>query len=284
MLSRIALSVIFFTAIAAQVSAQDITGSWEGNYQKNIFMATPSKLVVELSLSRDSVLNGATHLYYPRGQYEHYKITGIYHSYDSTLRFSEDTVIALHLGDMLEKCMGLYRVKLSVSDTAMRLDGTWRDKDRRFLHCPTTGVWLVKKLTKKDLRILVPGDSLIEPADTNLRRAGDIQSIIEVVPQEKDSIKIEVYDNGIIDNDSISLYFNDSVLVRKHMIDIKPLTYYISIDKKTPINKIRLAAESLGSIPPCTALMVITTRKTRYEVDLSSDFNRNAVVEFFLKE
>ena len=40
----------------------------------------------------------------------------------------------------------------------------------------------------------------------------------------------------------------------------------------------------MGSIPPCTALMIIYIQNKRYEVYLSSNFEKNAVVEFFLKE
>ena len=45
-----------------------------------------------------------------------------------------------------------------------------------------------------------------------------------------------------------------------------------------------MQAENLGSIPPNTALMIIKTRKKRYEVRLSSDHNKTAAVEFVLTE
>jgi hypothetical protein len=117
------------------------------------------------------------------------------------------------------------------------------------------------------------------------QRETDIQSLLEIAPADKDSIKVEVYDNGEIDGDSVSVYEEHEVRINKKMITARPITFYVSLDKKiNPIAHLRLVAESLGSIPPCTALMVITAKSKRYEVRLSSNFSKNATVEFFLKE
>ncbi len=116
------------------------------------------------------------------------------------------------------------------------------------------------------------------------QRQTDLQKLIEIAATEKDSIKIEIYDNGEIDGDSISLYYDKELLVNKKLITDKALTFYVSLRKSNPISHLRLVAESLGSIPPCTALMVVTTKTNRYEVRLSSNFKKNATVELFLKE
>jgi hypothetical protein len=82
----------------------------------------------------------------------------------------------------------------------------------------------------------------------------------------------------------VSIYFNDKLIIEKEMISLKPIVFYVFLDKQNPMSKIKLAAESLGTIPPCTALMIITTKLKRYEVNLSSNFSSNAMIEFFLKE
>ncbi len=117
------------------------------------------------------------------------------------------------------------------------------------------------------------------------QRQTDIQSLLEIESAEKDSIKVDVYDNGEIDGDSVSVYEEGTIRVNKKMITAQPITFYVSLNKKTnPISHLRLVAESLGSIPPCTALMIVTTKTKRYEVHLSSNFSKNATVELFLKE
>jgi len=158
------------------------------------------------------------------------------------------------------------------------MKGRWEDNSTALFHCPPTGVWLEKKINE-DIK-----QTNSKPVDKNLERKSDIQSLVEISNAEKDSILIELYDNGIIDNDSASLYLDDSLLLHKQFVSNKPVSLYISLDKQRPLSKLKLAAESLGSIPPCTALMIITTKKKRYEVNVSSNFNSNGVVEFFLKE
>jgi len=117
------------------------------------------------------------------------------------------------------------------------------------------------------------------------QRQTDVQSLLEISSGEKDSIKVEVYDNGEIDGDSVSVFEEENLRINKKMISTKPLTFYVSLNKATnPISHLRLVAESLGSIPPCTALMIVTTKKKRYEVRLSSNFSKTATVELFLKE
>lgn len=116
-------------------------------------------------------------------------------------------------------------------------------------------------------------------------RETDVQSILEIDAAEKDSIKVDVYDNGEIDGDSVSVYEENVPRINKKMITAKPITFYVSLNKNVnPIAHLRLVAENMGSIPPCTALMIVTTKSKRYEVRLSSNFKKNATVELFLKE
>lgn len=276
------LGCLLITMVAR---AQDISGTWTGNYGKIPLNPSPEKLVVELFLYQDSLITGATHLYYKKNHYEHYKIKGVYHRSDSSIYFTEDSTIAVKLGFMATNCLGNYQMKLTVTDSTMQWNGKWSDKSRALFHCPSTRVWLSKPHPKPAQPALenasVP--SVVED-DKLLARKPDIQSLIEIGKMEMDSIKIELYDNGTIDQDSVSLYYNQSLLVNKKMISTKPITLYISIPAHETVGKLKLIAENLGSIPPCTALMIVTTRKKRHEVTLSSNFDSNAVVEFFIKE
>lgn len=101
---------------------------------------------------------------------------------------------------------------------------------------------------------------------------------------ETDSIKIELRDNAQIDGDMVSVYLNDELVVSKQKLTSAPIIFYISIPKGTSICNVKMAAESMGSIPPCTALMNIVTKKKSYEVNLSSSMSNNSVVQFFVKE
>ena len=270
--------VTLFSFIQLLLSAQDISGVWTGNYKPSFFTATPEKLVIEISIYNDSLITGASHLYYKHQQYEHYKIYGVYKKKESIIYFSEDSTIAVKLGPMDKNCLGRYTMKLTSTGDFLEMTGKWEDNSVSLFQCPPSGVWLEKKANEKIKQ------SNSAPKDKRLERRSDIQSLVEISAVEKDSILIELYDNGIVDNDSASIYLDDSLLLFKQFVSSKPVSLYVSLGKQRPISKLKLVAENLGSIPPCTVLMIITTKKKRYEVNLSSNFNSNAVVEFFLKE
>jgi len=270
--------VTLFSIIQLFLSAQDISGVWVGNYKPAFFSATPDKLVVEISIYNDSLITGVSHLYYKHQQYEHYKINGVYNKKESLIYFSEDSTIAVKLGPKDENCLGNYTMKLTSTDNLLQMTGRWEDNSVSLFPCPPSGVWLEKKADKNIKQTNVTAK------DKRLERRSDIQSLVEISSVEKDSILVELYDNGIVDNDSASIYLDDSLLIYKQFVSGKPVSFYVSLDKQTPISKLKLVAENLGSIPPCTALMIITTKKKRYEVNLSSNFNSNAIVEFFIKE
>jgi len=270
--------VTLFSILQLFLSAQDISGVWVGNYKPSFFTATPEKLVVEISIYNDSLITGASHLYYKHQQYEHYKIYGVYKKQESIIYFSEDSTIAVKLGPMDENCPGRYTMKLTSTGNLLEMTGKWEDNSVSIFQCPPSGVWLEKKSNEKIKQ------TNSTPKDKRLERISDIQSLVEISSIEKDSILIELYDNGIVDNDSASIYLDDSLLLYKQFVSGKPVSLYVSLDKQRPISKLKLVAENLGSIPPCTVLMIISIKKKRYEVNLSSNFNSNAVVEFFLKE
>lgn len=271
-------SLILFLACctARPATAQEITGTWTGNYRVFLGIMQPQKVVVELFLHDDTVLTGASHLYYRNNRYEHYTLIGNFNPKDSSFYFKEDSTLAVDLGPMGDNCLGNYTMKLQKSDTVWRLDGRWKANAGFWgSGCPPSGVWLEKPVPRK------PKPPVRDKA---LDRASDIQSLIELSDAERDSIKIEVLDNAEIDGDVVSIFFNDSNVVRKQRISGEPSTFYVSLSKDVPVCKVHMIAESVGSLPPCTAQMIVTTKEHRYEVMLSSSYSSNAVVELFLKE
>lgn len=282
-------------------SAQEISGTWIGNYQKNLLTTQPLQLVVELSVYNDSIVTGLSHLYYNRNKYEHYRVRGKFNRKDSTIYFKEDSTIAVYLGTMSSNCLGNYTMKLYYTDSSMVLTGKWKDNDRSFLHCPTTGVFLVKKLPPKLKQVSAEKEELLSRPDkdkneqeavsvTNTipesvtQREPEIQKLLEYDVYEKDSVLISIYDNGEIDGDSVSVYFDGRPILMKSRISDKPLQFYVNLDPAQLTHRLVMVGESMGSIPPCTALMIVKTRKNRYEMNLSSNFTKNAVLEFFFKQ
>jgi len=94
------------------------------------------------------------------------------------------------------------------------------------------------------------------------------------------TINIKVYDNGIIDDDTVTIYFNNKLLVDKKRLSDKAIEFSIQLEDRPDFQEIIMYAENLGSIPPNTALMVVTAGDKRYELYASASMEENAVLRF----
>jgi hypothetical protein len=92
------------------------------------------------------------------------------------------------------------------------------------------------------------------------------------------TIRIELYDNGEIDGDTITVYHNNRLIISKKRLTDKPLSFTIEVDEDDAHHEFVMVAENLGSIPPNTALMVVTAGSRRYETFLTSTEKKNAMV------
>lgn len=97
-----------------------------------------------------------------------------------------------------------------------------------------------------------------------------------------DSVTIEIYDNGIHDKDSVSIIYNNRIVVDKQELKVrKPITFKLKVDKNKKYNELVMVAENLGSEPPNTAVMFVTEKSgRRQQVMLATDMTHNEVVYF----
>ena len=280
--------LILFVFLPCSSTSQEISGKWVGNYGKNIFSADINHLVVDIEVYNDTLVRGTSHLYYGRDKYEHYRIIGVYHNEDSTIYFSEDEEIDVSLGMLATNVMGNYTMKLKMTDTSMRFEGKWKQNGEGLLNMMATKVWLEKKIKEEPspakatepVKPSQPKEPQVKQPDKN---EIVIQREIEIDTIEQDSIRIDIIDNAKIDNDVISIYLDDTLMVHKHTISREPSTFYISLRTNKTMRSIRIVAESYGTMPPCTAHMRVTTCKSIYTFDVQSTYRTDAAVEFFLK-
>lgn len=106
-------------------------------------------------------------------------------------------------------------------------------------------------------------------------RAFEAPPVIDV---DSDTLKITLYDNGEVDNDTISLFYNRILIAGKKMLSAKPLNFSLPLD--TSINEISMYAENLGSIPPNTALCIVYAGEQRFELIMASNFVKNSAIRF----
>lgn len=103
-------------------------------------------------------------------------------------------------------------------------------------------------------------------------------NLVRTINTSEDNILIELYDNGTIDNDTVSVYHNNELVIKDGKLSYSPLSVKIKCTRAENRHEIVLVAENLGDIPPNSALMVVKAGKERYEIFLYSNETRNAKV------
>lgn len=108
-------------------------------------------------------------------------------------------------------------------------------------------------------------------------------TVIKTIEIENDKVKVDLYDNGEIDGDSISLFLNGKLLASRKKLTAQPLSFILSKDELEENNDLVMYAENLGTIPPNTALMIVTDGNKRYEVRITSDLQKSGTIKFVKK-
>lgn len=156
-----------------------------------------------------------------------------------------------------------------------------------------------KPVTKPNRKIVYPPATVAEPKKDTLtvpapppfvkkvpkpevliKRDNDLVKTITTSAKE---FKIELYDNGEIDGDRISVYHNNELIVSNKKLTDKPISFTIKADENSPAHEFVMVAENLGSIPPNTSLMIVTAGSKRYELFVTSTEQKNAVVKIEYK-
>jgi hypothetical protein len=104
--------------------------------------------------------------------------------------------------------------------------------------------------------------------------------VVSRLPVDVKNITLNVYDNAIVDGDTVTILFNNRLLVSRQRLSEKPIVLDIELDTSNKANEIILFAENLGSIPPNTALVVVLAGNKRFELHASASLKENAVLIF----
>lgn len=133
-----------------------------------------------------------------------------------------------------------------------------------------SSVTVSKPLPKVD-RPVVPVPGILKTRSNEL-----VKTL--TVPDEK--VIIKLYDNGEIDDDTISVYFNNKLVLSSQRLTASPLIIELELDtEREADNELIMVAENLGRIPPNTSLMIVESGGQRFDVRITSTEQKNAMVK-----
>jgi hypothetical protein len=139
----------------------------------------------------------------------------------------------------------------------------------------------INKLSEPVTKSENPKETYIKPKvaipDILKQRQNDLVRTINI---STENVTIKIYDNGEIDDDTISVYLDNQLILSKKRLTASAITINLRMDESNDEHELVMVADNLGRIPPNTSLMIVTAGDKRYEVRITSTEQKNAVVRF----
>ena len=107
-----------------------------------------------------------------------------------------------------------------------------------------------------------------------------VNELVKTIITSAKDVSIKIYDNGTIDNDTVSVYVDNKLVISRQRLTDKAITVRINLDEKVSFHELVMVAENLGEIPPNTSLMIVNAGDKQYEVRITSTEQKNAVIHF----
>ena len=153
----------------------------------------------------------------------------------------------------------------------------------------------VKSTPQKELAKSDPGKHLVETYKTDSSAKIEKKSMPIVIPRPlatrsnevlktltvtSPDITLNIYDDGAIDNDTVSVYFDKQLILSNARLTDRPITLHLHLENSGEPHELTMVAENLGEIPPNTSLLTVKAGDKKYEVRIVSTEQKNAVIIF----
>ncbi len=295
--------------LASEARSQTVFGYWYGfaNVKKK---GDASNYLVELILQPEKGYVKGVLNYYFKNTFRSLQVKGNYNA--STRQLSLYDIPVTFYGSNLNMevdCIMNLQATLRVAKAGSTMQGAFRGLPEYQYTCPDINFSLTlnEDVSQRDsvlkavreyketYQVWVPSVADTERAVTIIQRKVEnyviedryrkreniLASEVEV---SSDSLTVDFYDNGEIDGDSISVFFNNQLLAFSQRLSTKAIHFDIVLDSTKEINEISMFADNLGTIPPNTALMVVSDGTRVFHVRMSSDLQKNAILRIKRKK
>ncbi len=102
--------------------------------------------------------------------------------------------------------------------------------------------------------------------------------ITQEITVKSSVVRLELYDNGEIDYDSVTVFVNDKILLPETMLSHRAIRLLVPLDPHTVYTDISMFANNEGMLPPNTAALILYDGEKRYEIQMSSSLNKTAFI------
>jgi hypothetical protein len=294
--------------LSVSIHAQRVSGSWYGKAEVMLESQNHNYLTELILKQKGNTVQGVMG-YYFKNQYQSFFVKGTYDSKSRLLYIKNVPIVYFRSNDAKPtvNCVMDFEAMLVVSRAKSNLKGYFL-RDQKYMYtCP-------------DLNLNFTLDQK-ENSDSVLREAAAVQKVWRPSPEEvvvnadvieekkaivaspeinqfvlrktvmtneivvtSDSLRVTLYDNGTVDGDTISVFYNKLPILSHQGLNTQGANFYLHLDSTEEIHELGMFAETLGSIPPNTALMVIHDGNKRFEIFLTSTMSTNGTVRIRKKK
>ena len=247
----LAFSFLIF-AVTFQCAGQDVSGYWKGTLtMRGCFPENNIELQIN---SKGNIVAGDSYHYQDIDNYVKKNFRGSFDRSTKKLSIQEALVTTYHIPQRCVICVKNFELTYSREGKVETLKGQWSGNVLNTLQSCDGGSIVLTRIK---------------------------ESAFKEVPEIKvdtGTIRLDFYDNAQVDGDSITVLVDKQVVLTHQRLSAKPITTYVRIDVNNTFHEIEMVAENLGSIPPNTAILIITAGKDRHMLSLSSSEIKSARV------
>ena len=243
--------------MAVTASAQVLNGTWRGKLTQGPGGCFPVYFIEMQIRMEGSKIFGSTYHFSDVANFVKENFEGVYDAKTGAVVISESGVITFHIPPDCVPCIKKYSLVHNRGDQHQTLSGDWGGRMMNSqAACPPGKITLTKEAS----------------------------SIFNEIKVDTGIIRLDFYDNAEIDGDTISVSVDNNNVVNHQRLGTKPLSVTIKIDFLRTEHEVVMIAENEGSIPPNTALLMVTAGDKRYRLFLSSDSEQKKVLVRFIYE
>jgi hypothetical protein len=253
---RLLISVCFFFP-ALLSDAQDLNGTWRGKLTQGPGGCFPVYFIEMQIKMEGGVLTGSSYHFSDINNFVKENFEGVFDKKNKTIVIQESGATTFHVPPDCIPCIKRYSLVFNQVKDTQALSGDWGGRmTNSQLACPPGKITLTKQAS----------------------------SVFNEIKVDTGNIRLDFYDNATIDGDTISVTLDNKVVVSQQRLTAKPITVFVRMNNADMEHEVVMIAENEGSIPPNTALLIVTVNEKRYSLFLSADSQQQKVLVRFIYE
>lgn len=250
---KTALALTICLCLTVFTKAQSLDGFWKGTLSMRSGCFGINNIELQIHIRGTEVFGDSYH-YEDVNYYVKKKFSGTYDPATQKIVIHELYVTTFHIPNTCTICVKNYYLSYSKDGNVETLSGNW---DGKILNTEV--------------------DCSTGPITLSRIKESAFKEIPEIAV-DTGRVRLDFYDNATIDGDSITVLVNKNIVVTHQLLSAKPVTTYVTVDLTNPFFEVEMVAENEGSIPPNTALLIITAGTKKYQLFLSSTKTKSAMI------